>query len=54
MGEETLSDAFGAVIGVVVVRPGGHGGSSLEFVENDFSLGGVQRRAGTGVSGFVT
>jgi hypothetical protein len=46
---QPLADTFGVVVGVVVVRRGGHGGSSPEFVEHELLLGRVQWRAGDGV-----
>jgi hypothetical protein len=46
-------DALGVVVGVVVVRRGGHRWSSPEFVEHELLLGGVQRGAGDGVPGGV-
>ena len=48
-----LADAFGILVGVVVVRRGGIGGSSPEFVEHELLLGRVQRGAGDGVPGCV-
>jgi hypothetical protein len=37
---QPLADALGVVVGGVVVRRGGHGGSSPEFVEHELLLGG--------------
>ena len=48
---QPLTDALGVVVSVVIVRRGGHGGSSPEFVEHELLLGGVQRGAGDGAPG---
>lgn len=45
----SVENRLGIVVGVVVVRRGGHRWSSPEFVEHELLLGGTQRRAGDGV-----
>ena len=47
------ADALGVVVDVVVVRRGGHGGSSPEFVEHELLLGRVKGRARNSVPGGV-
>ena len=50
---QPLADARGVVVGVVVVRRGGHRWSSPEFVKHDLLLGGVERRARNGIPSCV-
>jgi hypothetical protein len=50
---QTLADAFGEVVGVVVVRRDGHEDSSPEFIEHELLLSGTQWRARNGVPGGV-